>query len=269
MTAATDTTPLATPSQSRLRWALSDGWALTKRSLLHYIRVPQLVFFAAVQPIMFVLLFRYVFGGAIQVPGLDYVNYMMPGIFAQTVVFGATATAVGLADDMQKGAIDRFRSLPTARSAVLVGRTTADLVRLGFSVALMSVVGFLVGFRFQTGWLGFLAGIAVMMLFAYSIQWGFALMGLNASNAEAAQLMAFPILMPLTFASSAFVPVESMPEWLQVFTRNQPVSVVIDASRALMLGGPTSALVWKALAWTAGLLVVFMPLAVRQYRRKT
>jgi len=269
MTSVTSAPAQAGRWVDRLRWAASDGWALTKRSLLHYVRVPQLVFFAAVQPIMFVLLFRYVFGGAIEVPGFDYVNYMMPGIFAQTVVFGATATAVGLADDMQKGAIDRFRSLPTARSAVLVGRTTADLVRLGFSVGLMTIVGFLVGFRIETSIVGFLAGVALLMLFAYSLEWGFALMGLNASNAEAAQLMAFPILMPLTFASSAFVPVESMPDWLQVFTRNQPVSVVIDASRALMLGGPTSELVTKSLLWSIGLILLFVPLAVRQYRRRT
>lgn len=269
MTSITSSPAQASTWVDRSRWAASDGWALTKRSLLHYVRVPQLVFFAAVQPIMFVLLFRYVFGGAIEVPGFDYVNYMMPGIFAQTVVFGATATAVGLADDMQKGAIDRFRSLPTARSAVLVGRTTADLVRLGFSVGLMTIVGFLVGFRIETSIVGFLAGVGLLMLFAYSLEWGFALMGLNASNAEAAQLMAFPILMPLTFASSAFVPVESMPDWLQVFTRNQPVSVVIDASRALMLGGPTSELVTKSLLWSIGLVLLFVPLAVRQYRRRT
>lgn len=269
MTSITSTPTAGAGWSGRLRWAASDGWALTKRSLLHYVRVPQLVFFAAVQPIMFVLLFRYVFGGAIAVPGFDYVNYMMPGIFAQTVVFGATATAVGLADDMQKGAIDRFRSLPTARSAVLVGRTTADLVRLTFSVGLMTIVGFLVGFRIQTSVVAFLAGVGLLMLFAYALQWGFALMGLNASNAEAAQLMTFPILMPLTFASSAFVPVASMPDWLQVFTRNQPVSVVIDASRALMLGGPTSELVGRALLWSVGLAIVFIPLAIRQYRRRT
>lgn len=251
----------------RLAWLAADGWALTQRNLRHYTRVPELIFFSAIQPIMFVLLFRYVFGGAIQVPGGDYVDFLMPGVFAQTVVFGATATAIGLAEDLGSGAIDRFRSLPMADAAVLVGRTSADLVRGVLTVALMALVGFLVGFRFATGWLPFLAGIGLLIGFGYAVMWGFAIVGLLAPDAETAQLMTFPVLMPLAFASSAFVPTASMPGWLQVFTAHQPVSVVVDASRALMLGGPTAGHVTSAVLWIAGLLAVSAPVAVRVFRR--
>ncbi len=263
MSAAT-TTPDA---DRRLSWLLADGWAMTQRNLLHYVRVPELIFFSAIQPIMFVLLFRYVFGGAIQVPGGDYVDFLMPGVFAQTVVFGATATAIGLAEDLGTGAIDRFRSLPMADAAVLIGRTSADLVRGVITIALMAIVGYLVGFRFSTGWLPFLAGVGILILFGWAVMWGFAIVGLLAPDAETAQLMTFPVMFPLVFASSAFVPVETMPGWLQAFTEHQPVSVVIDASRALMTGGPTAADATASLLWILGLLVVFAPIAVRVFRR--
>jgi ABC-2 type transport system permease protein/oleandomycin transport system permease protein len=263
-------TPLAgrqTPL-TRLRWAVSDAAALTGRNLLAYVRLPQLVVFSTIQPIMFVLIFRYVFGGAIQVPGETFVDYLMPGIFVQTVAFGAVGTGVGLAEDMGKGIIERFRSLPMARSSVLAGRTLADLVRNVFVVFLMVVVGLLVGFRVGTNALAFLAGVLLILAFGYSLSWIFALVGLGASNAETAQAMAFPTLFPLVFASSAFVPVDTMPGWLQAFAANQPVSVTVDATRALMLGGrPTTAVVLKSLAWTVAILVVFAPLAVRRYRR--
>ncbi len=267
MTVISKTRPPAIPRLRRLRWEVADGLAVTRRNLLHYVRVPQLIFFSSIQPVLFVLLFRYVFGGAIRVPNLDYVNYMMPGIFAQTVVFGAAATGVGLAEDIQRGVVTRFRSLPMARSAVLVGRTTADSVRNLLVIILMMAIGFLVGFRPSTGALAVMAGVGLMMLFSYALAWGMAVIGLNAPNGETAQVMIFPLLMPLTFASSAFVPVQSMPDWLQVFTRNQPVSKVIDAVRALMLGGPTARPVIHALAWIAVLLVVLAPLAVWRYRR--
>jgi ABC-2 type transport system permease protein/oleandomycin transport system permease protein len=182
-------------------------------------------------------------------------------------MFGAVSTSVGLADDLQKGLIERFRSLPMARSAVLAGRTTADLCRNVFVVALLAVVGYLVGFRVQTNALGFLGGMLLLLFFAYAVSWGFAVIGLSAPNGETAQLMAFPILFPLVFASSAFVPVDTMPGWLQPFAANQPVSVVIDAVRALMLGGPTSEVVVKAVAWCVLLLVALVPLAVWRYRR--
>jgi ABC transporter DrrB family efflux protein len=253
--------------KERLYWLASDVWAVTQRNLIGYTRIPEMMVFSSIQPIMFVLLFRYVFGGAIPVPGYRYVDYMMPGIFVQTVCFGAIYTALGLAEDLGKGLIERFRSLPMARSAVMAGRTTADLCRNVFVVLLMTVVGVAVGFRSSTGFFSFMGGVLILLAFAYALSWFFALIGLSARNAETAQAMAFPILFPLTFASSAFAPVQSMPGWLQAFARNQPVSVVIDACRHLMVGGPVPGSAWKALAWTTAMLAVFVPLAVRKYRR--
>ncbi len=246
---------------------MSDALVLTERNLIAYLRIPQALFFSSVQPVMFVLLFRYVFGGAIRVPGHSYVDFLMPGIFVQTMAFGAVSTSIGLAEDLHKGLVERFRSLPMARSAVLAGRTTADLVRNVVVAAIITAVGYGVGFRVQTAILAFLAGLGVVLAFSYALSWGFAIVGLSASNSETAQVMAFPILFPLTFASSAFVPVATLPGWLQVFARHQPVSEVIDATRALMLGGPTARPVVTALAWCGGLLVVLAPLAVRRYRR--
>ena len=251
----------------RLGWAVADGLTVTWRNLLGYVRIPEAMFFSSVQPIMFVLLFRYVFAGAIKIPGFDYVDFLLPGIFVQSVVFGSTGTAIGLADDMSKGLIERFRSLPMARSAVLAGRTTADLVRNVFVVLLMTGVGYLVGFDVHTNVFAYLGGVGVVLLFAYALGWGLAVVGLSAPNSETAQLMSFPLLFPLTFASSAFVRVETMPSWLRAFAENQPVTKVVDASRALMLGGPTTRVVIEALLWCAGLLVVFAPLAVRRYRK--
>ncbi len=192
----------------------------------------------------------------------------MPGIFTQSVAFGAVGPGLGLAEDMGKGLIERFRSLPMARSSVLAGRTAADLVRNVFVVFLMVLVGFLVGFRVGTGPLGFLAAILLILAFGYALSWIFALVGLGAANAETAQAVAFPTLFPLVFASSAFVPVDTMPGWLQAFAANQPVSLTVDAARALMLGGPTTSAVLQSLAWTVGILAVFAPLAVRRYRRE-
>ncbi len=260
------TLPVRSPSGG-LRWAVSDTLAITGRNLLTMRRLPQLLVFATIQPVLFVLMFRYVFGGAIRVPGTSYVDYLMPGIFAQTVTFGAITTGIGLAEDLGKGLIERFRSLPMARSAVLAGRTIADLVRNVFVVALMLVVGFLVGFRVHTNALALLAGVLVLLFFAFSLSWAFALIGLSVSNAESAQATAFPLIAPLVFASSAFVPVQSMPGWLQAFARHQPVTAAIDAVRALVLGGSTTSRVLTSLAWSVGILVVFAPLAVMRYRR--
>jgi ABC-2 type transport system permease protein/oleandomycin transport system permease protein len=233
-----------------------------------YLRIPEALFFSSVQPVMFVLLFRYVFGGAIQVRGQAYVDYLMPGIFVQTVAFGAVSTSVGLAEDLQKGIIERFRALPIARSAVLAGRTSADLIRNVIVVAIITGVGYAVGFRVTTSILGYLAGVAILLLFAYALSWGFAVIGLSAPNSETAQVMSFPILFPLTFASSAFVPVHEMPSWLQGYATHQPVSVVVDATRVLMTGGPTATLVWEALVWCVGIFVVLAPLAVWRYRSR-
>jgi ABC-2 type transport system permease protein/oleandomycin transport system permease protein len=251
--------------RSRLYWLTSDIWAVTQRNLIAYTRIPEAMVFSSIQPIMFVLLFVYVFGGAMSTPGFRYVDFIIPGIFVQTVCFGAVTTGVGLAEDLNKGLIERFRSLPMARSAVLAGRTTADMCRNVFVVLLMTVVGVAVGFRSTTGFFSFMGGVFLLLAFAYALSWGFAVLGLVARNAETAQAMAFPLLFPLTFASTAFVPVASMPGWLQTFVRHQPVSVVVDACRHLMVGGSGSPL--KAFAWTIGLLVVLVPLAVRKYRK--
>lgn len=248
--------------------ALRDTFAVTWRNLIGYRRVPQLLVFSTVQPVIFVLLFRYVFGGAIDVPGpIPYVDFLMPGVFVQTVVFGALATAIGLAADMKSGLLERFRSLPMARSAVLAGRTFADLTRNVFVVLLMVVVGFLVGFRIHTNVLALIAGILLLLLFGYAMSWIFATVGLTLGDPETAQAAAFPVLAPLVFASTVFVPLERMPGWLQVWAEYQPVSVTASAVRALALGGPTASLVWQSVAWCVGILAVFAPLAVRRYRR--
>jgi ABC transporter DrrB family efflux protein len=252
---------------STLAVAASDTLAITGRNLRGMMRVPQVLVFSTIQPVVFVLMFRYVFGGAIQVPGVPYVDFLMPGIFVQTITFGAVNTGVGLAEDLHKGMIERFRSLPMARSAVLGGRTLADLTRNLFVVLLMVAVGVLVGFRVHTNAVAFVAGIALLLLFAFSLSWIFAFVGLTAPSAEAAQAMSFPLLAPLVFASSAFVPVESMPGWLQAFAKHQPVSITVNAVRALSIGGPTATLVLQSLAWSIGIVAVFAPLAVRRYRR--
>jgi len=245
-----------------------DTLAVMQRNLIAYRRVPQLLVFSTIQPVIFVLMFRYVFGGAVRsLPGVPYVDYLMPGIFVQTVVFGALATAIGLASDMKSGLLERFRSLPMARSAVLAGRTGADLARNVFVAVLMAVVGFAVGFRVHTNALAFVAGMLLVLMFGYTLSWIFATVGLWVGDPETAQAAAFPVMAPLVFASSAFVPVSSMPGWLQGFAAHQPVSVTVSAVRALVLGGPTASLVLQSLAWSAGIILVFAPLAVRRYRR--
>lgn len=246
-----------------------DALLITGRNLTVLRRLPQLIVFATIQPILFVLMFRYVFGGAIEIPGVRYVDYLMPGIFAQTVAFGAITTAVGLSEDLSKGLIDRFRTLPMARSAVLAGRTIADLTRNLGVVVLMVAMGYLVGFRVQTDLLGLLAAVLLLLLFGFAFSWVFALIGLSVSNAETAQAAAFPLLFPMIFASSAFVPTATMPGPLRAFAEHQPVTAVVDAVRALVLGGPTAGPVLTSLAWSLGILAVAVPLAVRRYRRAT
>ncbi len=268
------------PSGSRFSWAVRDTLAVTGRNLLHYLRVPQLLVFTFVQPVMFVLLFRYVFGGAIPIPGVAYVNYLMPGIFAQTVLFGAVSTGIGLAEDMSTGIIERFRSLPMASMAVLAGRTTADLVRNAFVILVIFVVGFAVGFRPTGSILAIAFALLIVLAFAFALSWVFANVGMKAPNGEAAQAISFPILFPLTFASSAFVPVNNMPGWLQGFASHQPVTVIINAMRGLMLGPhtadglrkaglfttSTTSYVLQSLAWIAAILLIAAPAAVRRFR---
>jgi ABC transporter DrrB family efflux protein len=256
-----------TPRQPALAWGISDALTVTKRNLLTYVRLPQLVVFSTIQPVMFVLLFAYVFGGAIQTPGGSYINYLIPGILVQTVAFGSTTTGIGLAQDLNKGLIDRFRSLPMARSAVLAGRTISDSLRNLFVILLMLGVGTLIGFRVGTNVFAALAAIALGVLFGFAFSWISALIGMSVGDVETAQVAGFIWIFPLVFASSAFVPVETMPSWLQAFAEVQPITHTVNALRALLLGGETTRHVLGSLAWSFGILAVFMPLAVRRYRR--
>jgi ABC-2 type transport system permease protein/oleandomycin transport system permease protein len=254
-------------TKSALRWAISDVLTIARRNLLALVRIPTFLVFAVIQPVMFVLLFRYVFGGVIQVPGVDYVNFLIPGILVHTTIFGAVGTAIGLAEDLQHGLIERFRALPMARIALLGGRTVADLTRNVGVVIIISLVGLAVGFRPTGTLVSYLQACLLMLVFAYCLSWGFAFVGLAAPNSEAAQAMTFPIIFPLTFASSVFVPVDRMPGWLQSFAVHQPVSEAADAVRGLMLGVPHGDSTWITLAWSIGAILVLAPLATRQYRK--
>jgi ABC transporter DrrB family efflux protein len=252
---------------------------MTRRNLSRNIRLPQLVFFATVQPVMFLLLFNYVFGGAMAfaIPpaaGGKYINWLIPGILAQSAIFGASQTSLGLTDDLKTGIIERFRSLPMARSAVLAGRTFSDAIRNVFVTSLMLVVGTLIGFRYQTSFLGLIAGLAITILFGYCFSWMMACIGLAVKDPETAQTAGFLPLFPLVFASSVFTPTQTMPDWLRTFADNQPVTALTNAVRGLVLGEgalpPNTTVggaVLLALMWAAAILAVFAPLAVRLYRK--
>jgi len=250
----------------RIWWEISDTLTMVWRNLIYYQRQPQLIFFALVQPIIFVVLFSQVFGGAIQTGG-DYINYLLPGILLQTMIFGASQTAVGLSDDLSKGMIDRFRSLPMSRAAVLMGRTIADSARGVFSGLVMIGVGTLLGFRFGDGLLNAALGMVILTLFGYAFTWVAANIGLLVKNPEAAQVASFLPVFPLVFASSIFVPPATMSAALRTFAENQPITVIANTVRALFQGGATTEMVVSSLAWTALILVIFMPIAVWQYRR--
>jgi ABC transporter DrrB family efflux protein len=260
--------------KSSLGWAISDVLTIARRNLLALVRIPTALVFSVIQPIMFVLLFRYIFGaGAIKVniPG-GYVNYLLPGIIVQTTIFGAVGTAIGLAEDLQRGLIERFRALPMARMAVLAGRTVSDLGRNVLVLAIITVVGLLVGFRPHGGIVDYLFACLVTLLFAYCLSWGFAFIGLAAPTSEAAQAMTFPLIFPLTFASGIFVPVSSMPGWLQGFATYQPVSEVTKAVRYLMDGRsqliPSAGnSIWIAIVWSIGLIAILGPLATAKYKK--
>ena len=256
--------PAVAAGRPLVGWAVRDALTTGWRSLVGALRTPQVLVFALVQPVMFVLLFRYVFGGAIQTPGVDYVDYLLPGIFVQTAVFSGVATGVGLAEDLGKGVIDRFRTLPMAASAVLAGRTLADAVRTVVTLLLMLGVGLAVGYR-PGSVTGVVAGLGVVLLLSYAVTWFYVLIALAVRSPEAAQSAGFVLTFPLTFASSAFVSTETMPGWLRGFAENQPVTLTADAVRALTGVGDAS--VWPALAWAAGLLVVLAPAAALLYRR--
>jgi ABC-2 type transport system permease protein/oleandomycin transport system permease protein len=255
------------PIPGRVAAAFSDTIDVAGRNLRTLLRTPQALIFATIQPIIFVLLFRYAFGGAIRVPGVNYVDYLMPGVFAQAVAFGAIGTAVGLSADLRSGILVRFRTLPMARIAVLGGRTLADLARNLLVVAVMVGVGFAAGFRSANGAAGLLAALALVVVFAYAVSWGFAALGLRVSDPEAAQAAAVPVVFLLVFTSAAFVPSTAMPGWLQAFGTHQPVNALVSAERALILGGPAAHDVLIALAWSGGMLLAFALLAARSYAR--
>jgi ABC-2 type transport system permease protein/oleandomycin transport system permease protein len=241
---------------------------LAWRNLLSQVRDPQAAVFMFIQPVMFVLMFRYVFGGAIQAPGGSYVDFLMPGIFVQTMVFGGIATAVGLADDLKTGFVDRLRSMPMAGSVVLTARTLSDTARNVLVVAIMGTVGLLVGWRPEGSALDLVAAFGLLLLFGFAMLWLYALVGLSTSSGEAAQAASFPVVFPLVFASSVFVPTDTMPGWLQVFAEHQPISVTAEAIRGLTAGTASGQQVGQALAWTLGLLAVLVPLAAWRYRRR-
>lgn len=248
----------------------SDTSVVTKRNLWHFIRQPDLLLFSTIQPVMFVLLFVYVFGGAIggSLPeGVAYVDYLLPGILVQSVAFRASQTAVGLAEDLQRGVMDRFRSMPMSRSAVLTGRTIADLARNAVIIVLMIAVGYLVGFDFQNGVLAAAASLILILVFGYALSWVFAAIAFVAKGAESAQSAGFVAIFPLVFASTVFVPIETMPDWLRWFAENSPVSVTADAARNLALGGPVLGDAVQSLLWSVGIVAVFGSIAVWRYQR--
>ncbi len=261
--------------------ALIHTGVITKRNVLRIIRLPQLLVFSTVQPVMFLLLFNFVFGGAIDLGGApiggsdQYINWLIPGILIQSAIFGATSTSIGLTEDLGAGVIDRFRSLPMARSGVLTGRTLADLVRNTFVNSLMLIVGFFMGWRFEQGFPKMLLGLALALLLGYSFSWLMASIAFAAKTPESAQAVSFPVIFPLVFASSVFVPTGSMPDWLRIFADNQPITVVANAVRSLMIpeealgffGLDQGQLILQSLAWIVGIVVIFGYVSVRQYKR--
>jgi len=251
---------------SALAMAASDTLVLARRNLMRIPRQPDLLIAYTIQPVMFVLLFVYVFGGAIQTPGFDYVDFLMPGIIVQSIAFGGFVTALGLSEDVQKGLIDRFRSLPMSRAAVLAGRTFSDIVLNLLSLGVLLAVGFAAGFGFDSDVGRILLGVVLLLFFGYAFSWVFALVGLYSSSPETANSIGFTAIFPLTFASSAFVPVSSMPDGLRQFAEANPFTTVVDAVRSLWLSTPANSDVWMAFVWCAVLIAIFAPLAVRRYR---
>ncbi|HEU5469488.1 MAG TPA: ABC transporter permease [Actinophytocola sp.] len=251
-------------------WLVANIATITGRNLHRLVRVPTLIAFATVQPILFVLLFTYTWGGAVHPPGVEhYIDYVLPGIFVLSIAFGASQTGVAIADDLATGMIDRFRALPMARSAVLAGRTVSDAIRNLFVLALMIGVASLIGFRFHAGPGAALGAVGLALAIGVAFSWIFALLGLIVRDPESAGIGGLLAVIPLIFVSSTFVPVATMPGWLQAFATRNPITITVDALRALCLGGPTATHVWHALAWITGLLAVTIPIAVLRYRRAT
>ena len=253
-----------------LVWAARDSWTEASRHLRIIPRNIELLIFATIQPVMFVVLFVYVFGGSIAIPGFDpYEQYLLPGIFAQSLVFGSAFTGIGLAEDLQKGLVDRLRSLPMARSAVIVGRTVSDLVRNTFTFLVMLVIAFLVGFRFEGSLLEALLATLVLLLFSFALSWVQALIGLSVGSVEAANSAGFIWLFPMTFVSSAFIDTRTLPAVLEVFADINPFTVVTNASRSLYNGIPPGNDLWWAIVWSVGLIAVFAYLSIRKFEQST
>jgi ABC-2 type transport system permease protein/oleandomycin transport system permease protein len=251
-----------------MRRLAGDTMVVAERNLVRLTRAPDLLLAFTVQPVMFVLLFVYVFGGAIIIPQTyeGYAEFLLPGILVQNIAFGGFVTALGLNEDLQKGLIDRFRSLPMARAAVLAGRTLADVATNALSVAILTLTGLIIGFSFDASIVEIVGGL-LLLLFGYAFSWVFALLGLLVSSPEAANSLGFIAVFPLTFISSAFVPVESMPAALQWFAEINPFTILVDAMRALWVGQPAGNSVWGAVAWSVAIIAIFAPLAVSRYRR--
>jgi ABC transporter DrrB family efflux protein len=258
---------LTSPRRSKLAWAAADSLAVARRNIIGITRRPQLLGFVTIQPVLFVLMFRYVFGGSIHIPGVSYPNYLMAGIFVVTVLFGAQNTAIGMAEDLHSGLIERFRSLVMARSAVLAGRVLADAARNLFVIVLMLGVGYLVGFRLHTSVAALAAATGVLLLFGFAMSWVTALVGLTAKSAEAAGAAALPLTVLLAFPSSAYLLTRTMPGPLRAYADHQPLTATVDTIRPLLLGGPTAPHAAAAVFWCAGITAVFAPLSVLRYRR--
>jgi ABC-2 type transport system permease protein/oleandomycin transport system permease protein len=239
---------------------------VAERNLIRIKRAPDLLTAFTVQPVMFLLLFVYVFGGAIQTPG-DYKDFLLPGILVQNIAFGGFVTALGLNEDLSKGLIDRFRSLPMARPAVLAGRTLSDVATNTLSIVVLLATGLIIGFSFHASVIEVIGGLGILLLFGYAFSWVFALLGLLVSSPEAANSLGFIAVFPLTFISSAFVPTDSMPSALQWFAEINPFTIVVNAMRALWVGAPAGNSVWGAVVWSFVILAIFAPLAVWRYRR--
>jgi ABC transporter DrrB family efflux protein len=250
-------------------WWLRDSWEMMRRNLLHIRRTPELLLDVTLSPIMFVLLFSLVFGGAIETPGVDYTSYLMAGIFVQTIAFAGIYTSVLLANDLQKGMIDRFRSLPMSQSSVLTGRTVTDLVRAMIAIAIMWIVGLLVGFRPNGGILASAVAIGLMLLFGFALSWLGVAAGALVRTPEALQGIIFAVVFPLTFVSSAFVRTETMPDWLEWFADRQPMTLATDAVRSLTLDGTGGPSFIPAILWSLGVLLVAFPLGIWLYNRRT
>jgi ABC transporter DrrB family efflux protein len=253
---------------SALGYTVNDTLVVARRNLKRIPRQPDLLIAYTIQPVMFVLLFVYVFGGAISTPGFDYVDFLMPGIIVQSIAFGGFVTALGLSEDVKKGLIDRFRSLPMSRAAVLAGRTFSDIVLNCLSLVVLFAVGFLAGFNFIDSSAGqIILGIVLLLLMGYAFSWIFALVGLFSSSPEAANSIGFTLIFPLTFASSVFVPAASMPDGLRQFAEANPFTTWSDAVRSLWIGTPPHSDVWMSFVWIVVLIAVFAPLAVSRYRQ--